>query len=58
MKKFYGIQSSMIQFDTETVRDIMKNRKKIDNDEKWRETWKIQNPNQKSQLIIKKAITK
>lgn len=58
MKEFYGIQSSMIQFDAETVRDIMKNRKRIDNDKKWREAWKIQNPNQKSQLSIKKTITK
>lgn len=58
MKEFYGVPSSMIQFDTETVKDIIKNRKRIDNDEKWRDTWKEQSPNQKSQLAIKKTMTK
>lgn len=55
MEEFYGISFSMIQFDAETVKDIIKCRKRIDNDEKWRSTWKIQNPNQKSQLSIKKT---
>ena len=57
MDEFYGVPVTMIQFDTETVKNIAKNRKKIDNDKKWREIWKIQNPNQKSQLSIKKTIT-
>lgn len=55
MEEFYGISFSMTQFDTKTVKDIIKCRKRIDNDEKWRSTWKIQNPNQKSQLSIKKT---
>lgn len=58
MKEFYGISSNMIQFDTETVKYVIRNRKRIDNDKKWRDTWKIQNLNQKSQLSIKKTITK
>ena len=58
MDEFYGVPVTMIQFDTETVKNIAKNRKKIDNGKKWREIWKIQNPNQKSQLSIKKTITK
>jgi hypothetical protein len=58
MENFYGVPSSMIQFDTETVKYVIRNRKRIDNDKKWREAWKIQSPNQKSQLSIKKTIIK